>query len=146
MQRCVINNDSYDKSENRNISVVLCIYLRLKITVVNSFNYYPFSLWSLSLWFDLSLFIICIHQIMVGKSLKSLFHVPWVFWIFPIFLFSLFLHFIFSKLVYWMIMVRMITCPCMWTISLPQKQLSNGFSEVWGAKQKEPVVFFGFCF
>lgn len=147
IQGFLMNNDSYDRSENRNIPVVLCIYLRLKIIVFKFLKFIIlFSLWSLSLWFDLSLFVICIHQIMVGKSLKSLFHVSWVFWIFPVFLFSHFLHFIFSKLIYWMVTVRMITCPSMWAISLPQKQLSNVFSEVWGAKQMEHIVFFGFCF
>lgn len=50
IQGFLMNNDSYDRSENRNIPVVLCIYLRLKITVFKFLKFIIlFSLWSLSL-------------------------------------------------------------------------------------------------
>lgn len=53
MQGFLINNDSYDKSENRNIPVVLCIYLRLKITVFKFLKLLSFFLFGLSV-FDLT--------------------------------------------------------------------------------------------
>lgn len=53
MQGFLINNDSYDNSENRNIPVVLCIYLRLKITVFKFLKLLSFFLFGLSV-FDLT--------------------------------------------------------------------------------------------
>lgn len=119
------------------IFLLCCVFHFLKIPVFKFLKLLSlfFSLWSFNLLFHLSLFIIYVHQMVVEKSLKYLFYILQIFWLFHIFLGI----FVFSDFIHLMMITSCASC----TILLPKKQLSEVmFSVMFVEPNRSSVQYF----